>query len=252
MATDSNASRWEQPAHFGGDMAFRLPLDKGQIEAARETYRENKGAQWSLCFSIGIQVGANTELRDNLICLLYEVKGLPTSTISDMFGISGQEVRKIAQSELVSMFPCLDCGTLLLDRDRRDRLRLGHALYATASSPRSGDLWNTDLLCDHCTEIRLRLHNEQLRDRTLTQQARICQLKKMPFAEYRLTPEWQCRRTQALSRAGYRCQTCGTRDTRLDVHHNTYENYGDEQPQDLMVLCESCHRLFHGRLQDAS
>jgi predicted HNH restriction endonuclease len=38
----------------------------------------------------------------------------------------------------------------------------------------------------------------------------------------------------------------------LDVHHNTYENYGDERSQDLTVLCGECHGMFHGRLEDAS
>ena len=74
----------------------------------------------------------------------------------------------------------------------------------------------------------------------------------MPFEEYRLTREWQTKRTQALARAGYRCQVCGCRDTRLDVHHNTYDHYGDESIYDLVVLCERCHGLFHERLQDAS
>jgi 5-methylcytosine-specific restriction endonuclease McrA len=55
-----------------------------------------------------------------------------------------------------------------------------------------------------------------------------------------------------VARAGHKCQTCGTRDARLDVHHNSYENYGDERPQDLTVLCERCHGLFHRGLQDAS
>jgi 5-methylcytosine-specific restriction endonuclease McrA len=74
----------------------------------------------------------------------------------------------------------------------------------------------------------------------------------MPFEEYRMTPEWQCKRTQALSRAGYRCQLCGCRATRLDVHHNSYERYGDESIYDLVVLCDVCHGRVHGRLQDAS
>jgi hypothetical protein len=60
------------------------------------------------------------------------------------------------------------------------------------------------------------------------------------------------KRTQMLSRAGYRCQTCGCQDARLDVHHNSYENYGDERPQDLTGLCERCHGLFHRGLEDAS
>jgi hypothetical protein len=42
--------------------------------------------------------------------------------------------------------------------------------------------------------------------------------------------------TGALVRVGYRCQTCGENDVRLEVHHNTYERYGDESIFDLVVL----------------
>jgi len=74
----------------------------------------------------------------------------------------------------------------------------------------------------------------------------------MPFAEYRMQPEWQARRTATLARAGYRCQACGEDDARLDMHHNTYERYGDESTFDLVVLCGGCHGLFHGIVEDAS
>jgi hypothetical protein len=39
---------------------------------------------------------------------------------------------------------------------------------------------------------------------------------------------------------------------RLDVHHNTYERYGDESIFDLVALCDRCHELFHGVVADAS
>jgi 5-methylcytosine-specific restriction endonuclease McrA len=67
----------------------------------------------------------------------------------------------------------------------------------------------------------------------------------LPFAEYRVQPEWQVRRSAALARAGYRCQMWGKHDGRLDVHHNSYDRYGNESVFDLVVLCERCHELFH-------
>ena len=30
-----------------------------------------------------------------------------------------------------------------------------------------------------------------------------------------------------------------------DLHHLTYETYGNEKFSDLMLLCETCHRLIH-------
>jgi 5-methylcytosine-specific restriction endonuclease McrA len=145
---------------------------------------------------------------------------------------------------------CLDCGVLLKVSDRRDFLRLRRALRAI-SCARARDRGDVSLLCDSCAELRLQLHSEVRRLRRLAQQARTTQLRKMP-AEYRVQREWQARRTATLARAGYRCQTCGDSDVRLDVHHNTYERYGDESIFDLVALCDRCHELFHGIVEDAS
>jgi 5-methylcytosine-specific restriction endonuclease McrA len=227
-----------------------LPVDEGQIEAAWETLRDNKGAQWSVCFSVGIQVGDNAELRNNLISLLIELD-VPTSTISDMFGLSGREVWEIAALEPVSVFWCLDCRELLDVRARRDLMRLKSGTRGAATA-RPGDPGDVSLLCDSCTELRLQLQSEEQRLRRLAQQARTAQLRKMPFAEYRKQPEWQVRRVQALTRARFRCQMGSSHDAPLDVHHNSYDNYGDERPEDLVVLCRSCHQKVHGIVEDAS
>ena len=227
-----------------------LPVDQGQIEAASETLRDNKGAQGNLGVSIGIQIGDNVELRNNLIPFLIELD-VPTATLSDMFGLSGRELWNIAAAEPVSVFACSDCDVLLNVRDRRALLRLIRASRAI-SCARPGDPGDPILLCDSCTDLRLHLHNEEQRLRRLAQQARTAKLRRMPFAEYRTQPEWQARRSAALARARYRCQTCGEKDVRLAVHHNSYERYGDESPFDLIVLCDRCHALFHDPVEDAS
>jgi len=212
--------------------------------------QENKGAQWSVCFSIGIQVGDNVELRNNLIALLMELD-VPTATFSDMFGLSGRELWNIAAAEPVSLFWCGNCDEFLDVRDRRDLKRLIRASRAI-SCTRAGDPGDATLLCDACTELRLQLHNEEQRLSRLAQQARIAELRTMPFAEYRVQREWQVRRVQALTRARYRCQMCSRHDATLDVHHRSYEHYGNERPEDLVVLCRSCHQKFHGVEEHAS
>jgi 5-methylcytosine-specific restriction endonuclease McrA len=232
------------------DLPLCLAVEEGQIEAAREMLRENKGAEWSVCFSAGIQVGGNVELRDNLVALLVETD-LPMAAISDAFGLNGRDVWAIASSEPVSVFSCVDCGEPLKVRDRRDLLRLRRALQAV-SEARPGDSRDASLLCDSCTELRLLLRSDEQRLRRLARQARTAQLRKMSFAEYRVQPEWKTRRAATLARAGYRCQVCGEHDVRLDVHHNTYERYGDEVTFDLVVLCDRCHELFHGIVEDVS
>jgi 5-methylcytosine-specific restriction endonuclease McrA len=114
-----------------------------------------------------------------------------------------------------------------------------------------GEMVSTALLSGRRCEIRLHRYNEECRIARLAQQARAAELYKIG-AKYREQREWKVRRVQALVWAGHRCQTCGSGDTTLDVHHNSYQNYGDEKPQDLVVLCCSCHELFHGIAENAS
>jgi len=51
---------------------------------------------------------------------------------------------------------------------------------------------------------------------------------------------WRERRRRALQRAGFRCQLCGE-TRRLQVHHVTYVNLGNEKDEDLTALCWYCH-----------
>jgi len=69
----------------------------------------------------------------------------------------------------------------------------------------------------------------------------------MDYASYLASPRWCEIRKEALARAGGRCQVCGNRMS-LEVHHNSYENLGEEEPEDLCVLCDECHELFSERL----
>lgn len=69
----------------------------------------------------------------------------------------------------------------------------------------------------------------------------------MNYSAYLRTKEWQSRRKAALKRAGYRCQVCNSPD-HLEVHHRTYEHIGNELPDDLTVLCDSCHELFSKKM----
>jgi 5-methylcytosine-specific restriction endonuclease McrA len=73
------------------------------------------------------------------------------------------------------------------------------------------------------------------------------ELHTMPYQEYLQTPEWQAQRQLKLQQADYRCQVCN-KNIRLEVHHRTYERRGFEKEQDLTVLCEECHSLFHERM----
>lgn len=78
---------------------------------------------------------------------------------------------------------------------------------------------------------------------------RLSELRSMPYADYLQTPEWQRRRDLHRESALSRCQLCNKKSRRglaLHVHHRTYERRGSERFSDLIVLCEGCHRHFHG------
>lgn len=67
---------------------------------------------------------------------------------------------------------------------------------------------------------------------------------QFPYREYLKTDWWKTRRERALQLAGHRCQVCNSAQG-PNVHHRTYERLGHERDADLLVLCESCHKLFH-------
>ena len=73
------------------------------------------------------------------------------------------------------------------------------------------------------------------------------ELKTMPYKKYLKTQHWDITKQLALERAGYKCQLCSSKES-LNVHHNTYENRGEEKDKDLVVLCKVCHAKFHNKL----
>ena len=66
----------------------------------------------------------------------------------------------------------------------------------------------------------------------------------MEYFEYLKSDRWSRKRIDALRRAKNRCQICNSKG-KLNVHHRTYERIFKEAKEDLVVLCERCHELFH-------
>ncbi len=76
-------------------------------------------------------------------------------------------------------------------------------------------------------------------------------LKKMKYEEFLQTDYWKLVSEQARINAHNKCQLCGCKDKKLNVHHNTYEHRGEEfkHMEDLVCLCEDCHNYFHSKRQ---
>jgi len=66
----------------------------------------------------------------------------------------------------------------------------------------------------------------------------------MNYKAYLRTSHWFRKRKAALDHYGSKCSECGY-TKHLQVHHKTYANIGNEQMEDLQVLCSVCHKLKH-------
>jgi len=65
------------------------------------------------------------------------------------------------------------------------------------------------------------------------------------YQAYLNSPEWRAKRQDVLALAGYRCVACG-KTIDLEVHHITYERIYRELVNDLLALCQNCHKEAHG------
>lgn len=69
---------------------------------------------------------------------------------------------------------------------------------------------------------------------------------RINYNKYLESDHWKEIRKVILDRDDNKCQLCSSKE-RLEVHHNTYDNVGDEKLTDLITLCKYCHSNFHGK-----
>lgn len=62
--------------------------------------------------------------------------------------------------------------------------------------------------------------------------------------QYLKTLWWDERRHRALELAAYRCECCDATSA-LHVHHLSYHHLFGEHDEDLMCVCNDCHKLAH-------
>ena len=72
---------------------------------------------------------------------------------------------------------------------------------------------------------------------------------KKSYYELLKHPKWQKLRLEVMERANFECESCGSKDNTLHVHHSYYEKDKApwEYPEDtLQCLCEDCHKEIQG------
>lgn len=66
------------------------------------------------------------------------------------------------------------------------------------------------------------------------------------YNDYIKSQEWKDKCDKILARDNHECQHCHAHIPDLSVHHKTYENLFNEKDEDLITLCDSCHKKEHG------
>lgn len=74
-------------------------------------------------------------------------------------------------------------------------------------------------------------------------------IKAMDYKDFLKTPYWKAIAAHTKYKVGYRCQLCNSTH-RLITHHRSYNIHGREHAnmQELIVLCNTCHNIFHDRI----
>lgn len=98
-----------------------------------------------------------------------------------------------------------------------------------------------------CLEYRARDHENIAHEFRATAVAIAAQPRRPLSPEYLAhinSNGWARFADEQRLQAGYRCEwpTCGKVDPDLAVHHVHYERFGQERPEDVLVLCPLCHR----------
>lgn len=93
----------------------------------------------------------------------------------------------------------------------------------------------------------LKIVDEWLDKREKKRQKRrlLAAYKKMSYGEYLSTKFWKDLAKQVRERDDFTCAICKRRG--WEVHHKWYPPRGTEKLDDLITLCDSCHRKLHNR-----
>ncbi len=73
--------------------------------------------------------------------------------------------------------------------------------------------------------------------------------RKLEYQDYLLSEHWHELRLVVLKRDGFKCVRCPSVKL-LQVHHKLYRaKFEDSLPEDLITLCEPCHKAEHGLIK---
>lgn len=68
------------------------------------------------------------------------------------------------------------------------------------------------------------------------------------YKAYLKSDEWAQLKIDLFNHRGRSCERCSSKSS-LAVHHLTYDNIYNEEPEDLIILCGLCHAKTHGKVK---
>lgn len=69
-------------------------------------------------------------------------------------------------------------------------------------------------------------------------------MSKVNYKEYINSKEWKKKKQEVFNERGKECEQCGAQHY-IHVHHLNYDNLGNENLEDLQILCYRCHMSKH-------
>jgi hypothetical protein len=234
---------------FGEDF-FLPPYLEEVKERARIVREHNQDAVRHFVEVLAWETYDHPELRRWLIPLVWLLKEVDRRWIAEALSMSVRDVCALVEANSPWFFNCFDCGTEIRVKDRHHLWLMNDSLQAICDKIVIDENHLKNLLCSTCVEHRARDEEEQRLLDQARQQAILAEYRKGPYAERRRSEEWLILKRRVHRRDGYRCRMCGRDDLPLHLHHCTYVNYGQEKLEDVITLCEVCHRRHH--LEDAS
>ena len=76
---------------------------------------------------------------------------------------------------------------------------------------------------------------------------------KRPAANHPAPEAWALLREQVLAEQHNYCATCwkvADGSMVFDLHHRHYNNFGNEQREDVIILCRLCHDAITSRIRE--
>lgn len=68
----------------------------------------------------------------------------------------------------------------------------------------------------------------------------------LSYSDFLHSNEWRDIKNNLFSIRGKKCEKCES-TVRIQVHHKHYNKpWGEEKPEDLLIVCETCHEKIHG------